>query len=210
MLLQMIDHLVYATPELDRGIVEIETLSGVRATLGGKHRGFGTHNALVALGPAVYLEIIAPDPDRRDPLSPRIFGLDEIETSRLAAWCVRKPEIERFRSDAVRKGVALGEVTSGGRRRPDGVELTWKTTDPEIVAADGIVPFFIEWGPDSPHPAGSAPGGATLLSLRGEHPDAASIRATLSDLDVDLPVKRAERAALVATIQTARGPVEVS
>jgi hypothetical protein len=205
----MIDHLVYATSDLDRGIVEIENLTGVRATLGGKHRGFGTHNALVALGSAVYLEIISPDPDRPDPLSPRIFGLDQIETSRLAAWCVRKPQLERFRTDAVRKGVPLGEVTSGGRRRPDGVELTWRTTDPEIVAADGVVPFFIEWGIDSPHPARSAPGGATLLSLRGEHPDAASIRNTLSDLGVDLPVKQAARAALVATIGTARGPVEL-
>lgn len=55
-LVQRIDHLVYATPDLDRGIAEIEKLVGVRATLGGKHPGRGTRNAFIALGPNSFLE----------------------------------------------------------------------------------------------------------------------------------------------------------
>jgi hypothetical protein len=56
-LLPRVDHLVYATPDLDRGIDEIEKLLGVRASPGGQHQGRGTRNALVALGPTAYLEI---------------------------------------------------------------------------------------------------------------------------------------------------------
>ena len=58
----LIDHLVYATPDLDLGIDTIERLLGVRATPGGQHLGAGTRNALVALGPGTYLEIVGPDP----------------------------------------------------------------------------------------------------------------------------------------------------
>ena len=207
-LISTIDHLVYATPDLNRGIEEIEKLLGVRATAGGQHPGRGTRNALLALGPTTYLEIIAPDPEQPPPSEPRPFGLDGLKVSRLVAWCVTGRNLDRLRAEAVRNGVPLGEVRSGSRRRPDGVQLLWRFTDPSAPVADGIVPFIIDWG-NSLHPALSAPKGATLVSLRAEHPDVRPVSEMLGQLGLDLPVKRGQSPALIAVIEGPRGRVEL-
>jgi Glyoxalase-like domain len=207
-LISRVDHLVYATPELNRGVEEIEKLLGIRATAGGQHPGRGTRNALVALGPTAYLEIIAPDPEQPPPKEPRAFGLDRLKESRLVAWSVNGHDLKRLRDEAVSKGVSIGEVKSGSRRRPDGVQLSWQFTDPSVMVADGVVPFFINWG-ESPHPARTAAKGATLVSLRAEHPDVRGVREMLRQLGLELPLKRGPSPALIAVIEGPRGRVEL-
>jgi hypothetical protein len=207
-LLARIDHLVYATPDLNTGIEAIEKLTGVRATPGGQHPGRGTRNALIALGPASYLEIIGPDPEQPAPPNPRPFGIDGLKAPRVARWVVKGQNLEQLAAEASRKGIQLGEVTSGKRQRPDGVLLTWRYTDPRVDLADGLVPFFIDWG-ESPHPAATAAKGLTLIALRAEHPDAARVRKILTQLGLDLPVRTGPAPALIATIDSPRGRVEL-
>jgi hypothetical protein len=207
-LLARVDHLVYATTDLNRGVEEIEKLLGVRATPGGQHPGRGTRNALISLGPTAYLEIIAPDPEQPNPKTPRPFGIDGLKESRLVAWAARGVDLERLRNEATRKGAPLGEVMSGSRRRPDGVLLSWRYTDPRTVLADGLVPFFIDWG-QSPHPARTAAQGASLITLRAEHPDAQRVQRLLQELGLDLPVRSGAAPALVALIDSPRGRVEL-
>jgi hypothetical protein len=207
-LISRVDHLVYATSDLNRGVDEIEKLLGVRATAGGQHPGRGTRNALIALGPTAYLEIIAPDPEQATPEEPRPFGLDKLKESRLVAWFVKSPDLERLRTEALGKGVRLGEVRSGTRRRPDGVQLSWKFTDPSVLLADGIIPLFIDWG-ESPHPALTAAKGATLVGLRAEHPDVRGVRQMLDHLVLDFPVSEGRSPTLIATIEGPRGRVEL-
>ena len=207
-LILRIDHLVYATPDLNRGVEEIEKLIGIRATPGGQHPGRGSRNALIALGPTNYLEIIAPDPEQPAPKEPRPFGLDTLKESKLVAWCVNGGDLEGLKSEALLKGVRLGEVRSGSRRRPDGVQLSWKFTDPSVVVADGLVPFFINWG-DSTHPAQTSARGASLVGIRAEHPDVQGVREMLLQLGLDLPVNAGKSPALIATIEGPRGRVEL-
>ena len=207
-LLVRVDHLVYATPDLNRGVEEIEKLLGVRATPGGQHPGRGTRNALIALGPATYLEIIAPDPDQPPPKTPRPFGIDGLKESRLVTWAAKGVDLERLRDEAARKGARLGEVMSGSRRRPDGTLLSWRYTDPQTVLADGLVPFFIDWG-QSPHPAHTAARGASLIALRAEHPEPQRVQRLLRELGLDLLVQPGAAPALVAIIDGPRGRVEL-
>ena len=207
-LLRKVDHLVYATPDLQAGVERIEKLLGVRAAPGGQHPGRGTRNALLSLGPGIYLEIIGPDPEQPAPAQARPFGIDDLKEPRLVTWVAKGRDLERVAAEARRHGVKLGEVIPGSRRRADGVLLSWRYTDPRTVVADGIVPFFIDWG-KTPHPSITATQGASLIGLRAEHPDADRVQRALTQLGLDLRVQKGQRAALVATVTGPRGQVEL-
>ena len=207
-LLGRIDHLVYATPDLQLGINAIEKQLGVKATAGGQHPGLGTRNALVALGPTSYLEIIGPDPEQPKPSGPRRFSIDDLRAPRIVRWVVKSNDLPAVAESAAKSGVTLGPIASGSRKRPDGVVLSWRYTDPAVVVADGQVPFFIDWG-SSPHPALTAAKGATLIQLRAEHPEAPRVQKMLDALGLDLKVSQASTPAIIATIDSPRGRVEV-
>jgi hypothetical protein len=208
LLLRTIDHLVYATPDLAAGVKQIEALLGVHATPGGQHPGEGTRNALVALGPTSYLEIIGPDPDQPRPAGPRKFTIDELTAPRLVTWAAKGTNLTQIVTDARRRGVPIGDVIPGSRRTPAGVLLSWHITSQRPLVADGLVPFFIDWG-ETPHPARSAAAGATLIALRAEHPDADNVHRMLGSLGLDLPVVKGAKPSLVATIAGTRGRVDL-
>jgi hypothetical protein len=71
----MIDHFVFAVPNLADGVGEFQRLVGVNPVRGGSHTNLGTATYLVGLGGSAYLEIIGPDPDQPDPAQPRPFGV---------------------------------------------------------------------------------------------------------------------------------------
>jgi hypothetical protein len=207
-LLSTVDHLVYATPDLQLGIETIERLFGVRATPGGQHPERGTRNALISLGPGVYLEIIGRDPAQPAPPQPRPFGIDDLKEPRLVTWVAKGENLESFAKEAAHAGVKLGEVIDGNRQRTDGVILSWRYTDPRTVAFDGLVPFFIDWG-KTPHPADAATPGASLTGLRAEHPDPEPVQKALDTLGLALRVQQGPRPALIAAVNTPRGRVEL-
>jgi hypothetical protein len=207
-LLDRVDHLVYATPDLDRSIAEIEARTGVRASAGGPHVGRGTRNALIALGPNRYLEIIGPDPAQPTPATPRPFGVDALKAPRLLAWAAHGTDLPRLRADAAQKGVPFDEVSAMSRVRPDGVTLSWHMTLPTKAFGDGLVPFFIDWG-STPHPSLTAAQGLTLVALRAEHPAPPAITAALDALGIALPVTPGAVPGLIATIDGPKGRIEL-
>jgi hypothetical protein len=206
--LARVDHLVYGTPDLDAGIASFERLLGVRATLGGQHPGRGTHNALIALGPSTYIEIISRDPRQPQPALARPFGLDELSEPRLITWAANASDLPRLSGKAAAQGITLGDISPGSRRRTDGVMLTWQYTNPRVVVADGIAPFFIDWG-KTPHPAQSAVDGGRLVRLSAEHPDPDRVKKLLGQLGLDLPVTKGSQPRLTAIIESPRGRVEL-
>lgn len=206
-LVATVDHLVYATPDLQRGSIGSNSCWAFAPRRAGSTRGAarGTRSSRSA---GVYLEIIGPDPEQPRPPQARPFGIDGLEAPRLVAWAAKGTALEPFAGTAAQRGVILGPVISGSRRRADGVMLTWRYTDPRTVVADGLVPFFIDWG-STPHPAASAATGAALVTLRAEHPDAAQVQRALGQVGIELPVRPGPRAALIAVIDSPLGRVEL-
>jgi hypothetical protein len=203
-----LDHLVYAAPDLDAAVAELEKRLGVRAAPGGSHPGLGTRNALLALSADSYLEVIAPDPAQPEPARPRPFGIDALAKGRLVTWAARAAELE-VRVEAARAaGYDPGFVVPVSRAAPDGRKLAWRLTVRPTPGGDGLVPFLIDWG-STPHPAGSAPPGCALLALRGEHPDPERVARDLSALGASLPVTRAAAVSLVALVDAPAGRVEL-
>ncbi len=198
-----VDHIVYAVPDLDQGVAAIEQRLGVRAAPGGRHESTGSHNALLGLGGASYLEIIAPDPTNPNPPQPRAFNLDEGGAPRLAGWATRSTAIDDQVARARAAGYDPGAVQDLSRRRPDGVLLEWRLTRSD-TGGEFVLPFVIDWGA-AQHPSTTSPQGAVLRRLAIEHPDPERIERALAALGVGVEVREAAKPALVATIETRGG-----
>jgi hypothetical protein len=198
----LVDHLIYAAPDLAVAVVELEGRFGIRAQAGGKHVGLGTHNALLALGSRTYLEIIAPDPDQAEPPFPRPFGIDGVTCGKLVGWALACDDIDRAVAEARGHGYDLGEVNDGHRVGPEGTVLRWRAAGGEL--ADDLVPFLICWA-DTEHPARSAPHGLILKSIEIEHPDPPSLAPLLMALHANVEVRKGQAPALVAYLSGPNG-----
>jgi hypothetical protein len=206
--LEVVDHLVFAAPDLDEGIDAVEALTGERAAVGGSHPGMGTRNALLSLGTGTYLEIIGPDPAQDVYRRPRVFGIDSVDRPRLVSWAAKTTDIDRVAATELPGGCHLGSPQAGSRRRPGGDMLAWRLTDPYVVVADGVVPFYIDWL-DTPHPEADAPGNVALTKLVAGHPEAITVRRHFDALALTIPVVSAPSPILTATLRTADGTVEL-
>src|SRR5215471_14424829 len=169
----MLDHLLLGCSDLDAGIAFVEQKTGVRAAIGGVHPGRGTRNALLALGPLHYLEIIAPDPAQAE--IPKVRAelpamLKKLSAPALVDWAAHTSDIVGVAERWKKAGFAFRGPTPGSRARPDGKMLHWQTLNPEDDRG-GLVPFFIQWGDGTTHPSEDAPKGCTLESFAVVTPD---------------------------------------
>jgi hypothetical protein len=201
-----LDHLVFATPSLERTLDDIEAAFGIRPLAGGSHPAWGTRNAIVPLGPTTYLELIGPDPGPCIDTRPLIFGLSSLTFPRLATWAAKNTQLGLLVAKALTRGLRLGLPIPGTRLQADGTTLSWELTDPLQLVEDGLVPFFIDWGASS-HPAAAAPAAVAVTDFHAEHPDPEVLRSKLHALGLDLPVHPGAQPRLVATFRTPRGLV---
>ena len=199
-----IDHLVYATPDLDATVAAITQEWGITPTDGGRHDGLGTRNALLALGDGAYLEVIGPDPDQPDPAGPRPFGVDGIEEPTLVTWAAGVPDLDLWIAWARARGVDPGDAFEMQRTTPTGEVFRWRLTAPP-AGGDGILPFLIQWPGRSP--AATAAEGASLMSFTLHHSDPA-IGSRLFEYAVPVTVESGPPA-LVASLLVPGGVVEL-
>ena len=198
----MLDHLLLGCSDLDAGITFVEKRTGVRPATGGVHPGRGTRNALLALGQGRYLEVIAPNPAQTAIPTTRAelpAMLKRLPAPQLVEWAVRTLNIEAS-ADRLRKyGIAFHGPTPGSRARPDGKLLHWQALNFDNDR-DGLLPFLIEWGADTPHPSEAAPAGCKLESFAVAAPDPRELSAEFQNLGIDVQVEHGEKPQLRARI----------
>jgi glyoxalase-like protein len=203
----LLDHILLGCNDLDRGITFVETHTGVRATFGGVHPGRGTRNALLALGGRRYLEIIAPDPQQIG--LARFPELKTMSEPRLLTWAAHPSSMDALAKHLRDAGVAFVGPSDGSRSRPDGKTLHWQTLDLKDDR-HGLLPFFIQWSPDSTHPSVDAPQGCRLVSFGILTPDPQELANALRLLELDTPVERSDKAQLRAHIAGPKGRLDVT
>ena len=193
-----VDHIVVGISDLDRGIARIEALTGVRPSVGGRHPGRGTRNALFALGRRQYTELMAPDPEQAE--TKDAYGLAGFTEPRMLMWAASTADIDSLAASL------KATPTPGSRVRPDGRVLSWRTL---AVAEPGLVPFFIQWDAGTTHPSSDSPAGCTLEALSFEAPDPAAVERALAAIGISARVERAAAPRLRATLRTPKGRVEL-
>ena len=180
-----IDHVIYATQELDAAAARLESEHGLVANGGGRHAGIGTENRIVPLGGG-YLEVIAVVDHaeaERSPLGHALARRIAECGEGLMGWVVAVDDVV---AEAGRTGAELSVIERDGlRARLAGVAT---------AMAEPALPFFIERDPGiaDPGAAGDA-GGITWVELRG---DPARLQAWLGGAELPLRVTDGEPALL--------------
>jgi len=203
MLRTQLDHIVVTAPSLALGVEYVRDTLGAAPQPGGRHARMGTHNCLLKLGAAVYLEVLAVDPAAETPRLPRWFRLDRPGPAGpgLAAWVARTGDIR-----AAAASGAFGRIEAMDRG-----PLHWEITLPDQggLVLDGIAPMLIQWHSE-PHPAASLPdSGCALAALEGFHPRPEAVTGLLRAIGLQeiriSPSAPGRTPHLVAHIQTPNG-----
>ncbi|WOB07879.1 VOC family protein [Piscinibacter gummiphilus] len=202
-----IDHITITAPTLAAGSDLVFESLGVRPQPGGEHPRMGTHNLLLRLGDALFLEVIAVNPAAPAPSRPRWFELDRISPEtppRLACWVARTDDIL---GSLQRCSAPMGPAETQTRGT-----LEWRITIPEDghLPFGGAAPALIQWHAAT-HPArGLHDVGCSLVALELLHPDTPALSTLLDELQVvepgvELSVREAAVPAIVAHIHTPHG-----
>ena len=194
------DHIAISAASLSEGADWIENLLGQPLAAGGNHPTMGTHNALLSLGPAEYLEVIAIDADADGPTHPRWFALDRFDgPPRLTNWICRTRDLNAA-LNASPAGAGRTMALSRG-------DLRWQMAVPSNgeLPFDDCFPALIQW--DGPHPAPRLPDhGCRLNCLEIGHPEIERLGAALGGMeDARIRMIRSEASHLRAFIATPAG-----
>jgi Glyoxalase-like domain len=173
-----IDHVIWATADLDAAAERLERSHGLRAEGGGRHDGMGTHNRIVPLGRG-YLELLAV----ADAEEAAGCALGRAVTEWLArvgeglmGWAVATEDVTAV---AGRLGTELVEIRRQG--------FAGRLTGVAEAMAEPCLPFFIERGRDvrAPGARGDA-GGLRWVEVAG---DAARLDAWLGGEELQVRVQ---------------------
>ena len=198
-----LDHLMYGGADLDESIKRFAFLSGVTADRGGSHPGRGTRNALVSLGPGIYLELMAPDPAQS---LNGTFGMTFVQIARpqIHTYIVKGEELERIRAKLAEFKID-SEIRDMTRKTLQGDLLRWRLVIPHSNPYGEFIPRFIDWM-GTPHPSETSVSGCSLVSFEIGHPEADALMRIMKSLDFEVDaVSRSDAPFFLARMRTPKG-----
>lgn len=136
-----IDHIIVAVENLD-GAMETWRRLGFQVLVGGEHPQFGTHNAVVPLVDGAYFELIAiknPELAREFPFGRQIQEALARE-NRFLGFALESGELNGDVGAIRDRGLEIQKAPPGGRVRPDGQQVGWRTAHPD----NPLLPFLIQ------------------------------------------------------------------
>lgn len=133
-----IDHLIILVDDLDTGIQQYQS-QGFTVTQGGRHP-YGTHNGLVTFQDGSYLELIA----FYDQNATEHQWHRHLTTGGgLIDHAIGSNNLDGDVAAARANGLQLNGPADGARKRPDGIEIAWKTARQEGGNGSPL-PFVIQ------------------------------------------------------------------
>jgi len=206
---RQIDHIVYATPDLEQSIEQIAEGIGIRPVIGGRHLTKGTKNALLHLGGKCYLEILAID-EESNIEAPRWMGIDEISSPRVTRFCLRSHNLEEDAEKLTEYNTEMGVIEQGSRKMSDGGLLQWNMILPLAKPEVDLIPFVCHWPEESIHPTEKLEEGATLDYIRPSHPQAENLKAKYLSLGIDFEISKSEKPEIRVGIKGPKGTIELA
>ncbi|MBI4851882.1 MAG: VOC family protein [Acidobacteria bacterium] len=201
----VLDHLVWAVPDLDLAIKEIETATGIKAAIGGNHPSHGTCNALISMGDGEYFEILARDNSL--PAGELAKFCQNLSKPNLVTWVVRTnniPEIIK-RAESAGYQTVLKEMN---RLKPNGEQLKWQLLWLKGHECGNYVPLIIDWQ-NSTHPSLDAPSGLKLVSFTVEAINPKPLEDIFSLLSINVNLKSSLKNRMIALIDSPKGILEL-
>ena len=171
-----IDHIVYATKDLDEGMSYIQWALGIKPQFGGYHADQGTKNAVLNFGNGCYLEIITVDHDNQNVNAPRWMGVDLLSSSKITRWALKSDDLARDSSILKNYNSEMGVLHGGQRAMSDGNLLTWEMTLPLPSPEVEIIPFMTDWQKSDFHPTDRLTQNCELVELIVSHPTPESVQ----------------------------------
>ena len=209
MMSRKIDHIVYCVKDLNKEIDHIEKLTGVRPKIGGIHQNNGTKNALLNLGNSCYLEILAIDKNNKEFEGARWMGIDLIDKPKITRWSLKSENLERDSEILSEQYPELGIINEGSRQTTNGQLLLWKMILPLATPEIEILPFMTDWSQSDVHPSDSLQAGCMLQNIEFYHPNPSLLKPILSNLGVDIIIKKSEKSRIVISVESPNGIVHL-
>lgn len=204
-----IDHIVYCVPNLEEALIYLENKLGVKATIGGAHLTQGTKNALINLGDACYLEVLAIDENNSDIEAPRWMGIDLLHSTKITRWALKTADISQDSTSLQNHNTDMGLVTSGSRMMTSGKTLSWQIAMPLSTPEVDIAPFITDWSKSEAHPTDTLDHQCKLLELQLNHPNPIDLQNLFNEMKIDIKINVSSKTTIQALIECPNGIIQL-